>query len=69
MEISTSNTNTVVSLLLCRCFNFATGQYLCGALCDGKLFLWDRDNDKVQFITGLPKVFNDADKGNSCFFL
>ncbi|XP_028394357.1 ciliogenesis and planar polarity effector 1-like [Dendronephthya gigantea] len=39
------------------------GQFLCGALCDGKIFLWDRD--KVQFITGLPKVFNEADKGNS----
>jgi hypothetical protein len=39
---------------------------LCGALCDGKIFLWDRDHDKIQFITGLPKVFNDADKGNSC---
>lgn len=37
---------------------------MCGALIDGKIFLWDRDNDRIQFITGLPRIFNEADKGN-----
>lgn len=47
---------------------FILGQLLCGALDDGKIFLWEKDKDKVQFITGLPKIFNDVDKGNWCFF-
>lgn len=41
------------------------GQYLCGALCDGKIFIWEKDKDKLQFISGLPKLFNDTDKGNT----
>lgn len=39
------------------------GEYVCGALCDGKIFLWNKDKEKVHFITGLPKVFNNNDKG------